>query len=367
MLFRVVFLVILALVLNHVAKTIYLLGFFKVVYKQHPGFCRTVPGVEKGSEDVTVASNGLAFISSELNGKKETVDPSRMPPNIRGKIFLFDFNHPENDVIELPLKGDFDRDSFYPHGISLYEDDKTDEKRLFVVNHRARGDECIEIFRFEEKIKSLIHLKTIRGDNIYSVNDVVAVGPDSFYYTNDGYFVMSEFFKRVELFADVAWTNVGFYDGNTDKIVQSGLQYANGINVSPEGRYLYVSSVIRGFIYVFEIRNDNSIEEKQRINVYSGVDNIEIDKKTGDLWLGCNAVLYQFVQHVGNVTIPAPSLVLKVRLGSKSAPYDNVDIQQVFMDDGSLLKGSSVASYYDNKMLVGTVLDKLGFCEIKHL
>nr|XP_006820192.1 PREDICTED: serum paraoxonase/arylesterase 1-like [Saccoglossus kowalevskii] len=150
-------------------------------------------------------------------------------------------------------------------------------------------------------------------------------------------------------------------------IVKSGFHYANGINVSPDGRYLYVASITKGIIFVFEIMKDNSLEEKKRINVYSGVDNIEVDKKTGDLWLGCHAVLYQFARHEQNVTRSAPSHVLRIHFGSKSAPYDKVDIHQVLMDDGSFLKGSSVASYYDNKMLVGTVVDKLGFCEIKHL
>lgn len=223
------------LVVNHVFNVIVSLGYHKTIYNQHPGPCRTVPGIEKGSEDVTVDSNGLAFISSELNCR-ETTDPSRLPPNIRGKIFLFDFNHPGKNVTELLLKGNFDRDHFYPHGISLYEDPTSGEKRLFVVNHYAHGDERIEIFVFDENGKMLNHMKTVKGDSIYSVNDIVAVGPESFYYTNDRYYTHSKLGKRIEHYGDFAWSTIGFYDGKQDMIVKSGFKFANGINISPDGR-----------------------------------------------------------------------------------------------------------------------------------
>lgn len=38
---------------------------------------------------------------------------------------------------------------------------------------------------------------------------------------------------------------------------------------------------------------------------------------------------------------------------------------EVFADDGHTLYGSSVASLYKDAMLVGTVLHKLMFCEVR--
>ncbi|XP_070532154.1 serum paraoxonase/arylesterase 1-like [Ptychodera flava] len=363
MLLRLAVWLILALVVSRVGLIIYGLGYHKTIYKHYPGPCRVVPGVETGSEDIAVTSNGLALISSGVRVKGFAIHPARTPPILKGKIFLFDFNHPEKNLVEVPLKGSIDAASFYPHGLSLYEDPKTGEKRLFVVNHHLSDQDRVEIFRFDEKSTSLHHLKTVTGETMYSLNDVVAVGPETFYFTNDLYYV-TKFAKYYEVLAGLSFGTVGFYDGQ-DRIVADGFKMSNGINKSPDGRYVYVAAALDEKLTVFERKDDGSLEEIQRIDVCSGLDNIEVDKKSGDLWLGCHPVSHMFMEHTENFTKPAGSQVLRVQLESKSAPYARVDIREVLMDDGSLVSGSSVASYYDNKLLVGTVFDKLAYCEIK--
>lgn len=42
-------------------------------------------------------------------------------------------------------------------------------------------------------------------------------------------------------------------------------------------------------------------------------------------------------------------------------------ITEIYSDDGNSISGSSVASIYDNKMLVGSVMDKLIYCEVRTL
>ncbi|XP_077986872.1 serum paraoxonase/arylesterase 1-like [Glandiceps talaboti] len=361
MLRQVICLVVISVLATRIAQILYLMGFHKTIYNHQPGPCRVIPGIDVGSEDITVSSHGLAFISSGLRSK-QSGDPSRRPPNIRGRIFLFDFNYPEKNVVELNLNGEFDRENFYPHGISLYEDKNSGEIRLFVVNHHISNQERIEIFKFEDRNKSLTHLRTVTGNNIYSVNDVLAVAPESFYYTNDAYF-KSAIGKQLEVFSNVAWGTIGFYDGE-DRIVISGCQFANGINHSPDGRYVYVSSPIQEQIMVFERRKDNSLQEIQRINVYTGVDNIEVDKQTGDLWIGCHPVIHMMFSHGQNVSNKAGTQVLRIHFNSNNEPYSRTNIREVFMDDGSLISGSSVASFYGNKLLIGTVFDKMALCEI---
>jgi hypothetical protein len=41
---------------------------------------------------------------------------------ITGQIFLFDFNHPDKDAVPLEIEGNLDRDTFQPHGMSIWED-----------------------------------------------------------------------------------------------------------------------------------------------------------------------------------------------------------------------------------------------------
>ena len=67
----------------------------------------------------------------------------------------------------------------------------------------------------------------------FSVNDIVAMGPDSFYATNDHYF--SDFiFMFLEMFLGLTWSNVVYYSPKEVKEVAAGFYSANGINISPD-------------------------------------------------------------------------------------------------------------------------------------
>lgn len=66
----------------------------------------------------------------------------------------------------------------------------------------------------------------------FSVNDIVAMGPDSFYATNDHYF--SDFVLMfLEMFLGLTWSNVVYYSPKEVKEVAAGFYSANGINISP--------------------------------------------------------------------------------------------------------------------------------------
>ena len=43
----------------------------------------------------------------------------------RGKVLMFDFRYPNTGAIEVHIQGNFDIDSFNPHGISIWEDEQT--------------------------------------------------------------------------------------------------------------------------------------------------------------------------------------------------------------------------------------------------
>ena len=70
-----------------------------------------------------------------------------------------------------------------------------------------------------------------------SVNDIVAVGVESFYATNDHYFTNEFLDGLVELFLSLPWSNVVFYSPEEVKVVSEGYYFANGINISPDKRY----------------------------------------------------------------------------------------------------------------------------------
>lgn len=69
-----------------------------------------------------------------------------------------------------------------------------------------------------------------------SVNDIVAVGVDSFYATNDHYFAHDMLKGFVEPLLGQPWCNVVYYGPEGVKSVSEGYYMANGINISPDKR-----------------------------------------------------------------------------------------------------------------------------------
>ena len=67
-----------------------------------------------------------------------------------------------------------------------------------------------------------------------SVNDIVAVGVDSFYATNDHYFSHELIKAIVEPVLGLSWSNVVYYSPTDVKVVSDGYYFANGINISPD-------------------------------------------------------------------------------------------------------------------------------------
>lgn len=98
-----------------------------------------------------------------------------------------DLNKKEPAVSDLEIIGStLDISSFNPHGISTFTDEDN-TVYLLVVNH-PDSSSTVEVFKFQEEERSLLHLKTIKHELLPSINDIAAVGPESFYATNDHYF-----------------------------------------------------------------------------------------------------------------------------------------------------------------------------------
>jgi arylesterase/paraoxonase len=316
---------------------------------------------------------------------------SNVPPR-DGNIYLFDFKQPHNNVknLYIPSTPNFNRSTFNPHGISIWQDPSIKHILVYVVNHLSDGD-SVEIFEYIAEDGIMNHVKQIRNPLINSPNDVEAVGSDTFYVTNDHYF-NSPFMRKLETYLQLAMSTVAFYDGSTNKahLVASSLAYPNGIHLSLDYRsvcplhilWTLFDTCFSRFVYVMESngpdvvvyernKTDSTVRLVQSIQLADTCDNMFIEPNTGDIWLGCHPRLIDTAKYSEtNCSHKAGSQVLRLKLGAErtdGVPFPDYDIDQVFINDGSLLKGSSVAVYYDGKMLVGSPLDKLLYCEVKSL
>uniref|UniRef100_A0A8C1R8U3 Paraoxonase n=1 Tax=Cyprinus carpio TaxID=7962 RepID=A0A8C1R8U3_CYPCA len=309
--------------------------------------CHLIEGIEYGAEDITILDDGLAFLST---GLKYPGLPSYSDDP--GKIYSLNLLDSDLKIKALNIKGQFDKGSFNPHGISVY----TDEKGLpfLLITFLAQ----VEIFRFVEGENALQHIKTIRHELLHNVNDIVAVGTESFYATNDHYFT-NGILKVMEPLLSLSWSDVVYYSPQTVQVVAGGFSSANGINISPDKRHLYVSNILKHKIRVMEIQKNTVLSHVKEVDVGSLCDNIEVDRESGDLWLGCHPNGLKFM--LSDPNDPPGSEVIRIENILSEKPR----VTQVYADDGSVIIASSVATPYGGKLLIGTVYQKALICDLK--
>jgi len=333
------------IVFGFILKTMYDAGEFKTLEPHYSGDCSSVAGVV-GAEDITFLNNGTALISSDnrrsrINGSED-----------QGTIYQYKPRAKNHKLINLMPKLDT---GFHPHGISVYEepDGKT---YLAAVNHHSSGlfnssyGHSIELFIYDSD--SLVHVRSVSGPLMISPNDIVLINKDQFYVTND-HGSSSRLGQTFEEYLQLKKCNVLFYDGNEFRVVASGLGFANGININKDGSVLYIAETIGKKLSIYSRDNiTNSLNLFESIDFNSGVDNIEIDNK-GNLWIGSHPKMFTFSRHMNDSTVLSPSQVYRVSFDRNN----NHTIEEVYLNLGDELSGSTVAAVYDNTVLIGSVFE----------
>ncbi|KAM4028985.1 serum paraoxonase/arylesterase 2-like isoform 1-T2 [Anomaloglossus baeobatrachus] len=313
--------------------------------------CQLLKGIEAGAEDIEILPNGLAFISTGL----KFPDMKSFAPDEPGQILLLDLKDGALNPTPLRISEGFDTDSFNPHGMSLYINEEDGSVYLFVVNH-PQFESVIEIFRFVQEEHSLIHLKSVRHELLNSVNDIVALGPESFYATIDYYF---ESMKVVEIVVGFRWTGVVYYSPGDVRNVVTGFYSGNGIAMSNDKKFIYAADLTAHTINVYKKNKDWSLTPIKAVDLDALLDNLSVDPVTGDIWTGAHPNLFKAFMY--NPEDPPGSEVYRVQ----NIHSDNPIITKVFANNGSVIQGSSCASVYEGKLLVGTVYHRALVCQLE--
>lgn len=316
-------------------------GEFKDIEPHFDGEIRKISGVI-GAEDITInPETGVAYLSCDDRRATLRGEP------VQGTIYAYDLKS-ENPALVNLTRG-FSR-PFHPHGISLYVG-RIGQAELFVINHDA---DTTRIELFDVTPDSLIFRESFVDGSIHSANDILAVGPRQFYVTNDhGY--TSALGRTFEEYFRLPKANVVYFDDVEFIIVATGLQYANGINMSPDGSRVYVAETTGFGINVYE-RDPEFGELKllQSIDLNTGVDNIEVDA-AGNLWIGAHPKLLTFVKHSKNSSKLSPSQILKITPTGEG----EYQVEEIFLSDGIHISGSSVGAVFEDDLLIGSVFDDL--------
>ena len=328
------------------------------IFNHYPGNCRVIPGLECGSEDFAVTGDGLAFISNGLRAF-----PKCNYSLNKGNIYLFDFNKPNSNVSRLEIISEtINFDQLDPHGMSLWEYPESQKLSLFVVDH-GHGDDVVYVFEYDRSEPTkLLHKETIKDSTFVCLNDLVATGPHSFYITNYlAYCKISSVAIALEFFFQAKTGNVVYFDGEKGRVLKSGFAMSNGINMSPDGKHIYVALSSNRDLLIFKRDvKTNDIHLIKELHLTSSPDNIEVDDDTGDIYIGAHKN-YKLPFGTYNGTFAAPAQVLRVRCLNEN--WDQCTVTELLSSDGiDFARGTSVAHFHKGGLLIGTVYHKLAYC-----
>jgi arylesterase / paraoxonase len=327
----------------YLTNTLYQSGFFKTVENHFDGTTQKINGL-KGVEDITIdQATGIAFLSADDRWAFRLKNQS---PNgtIYGLLLKDSIPKLVNLMVNSPIK------DFHPHGISLYTS-PSGKKTIFAVNHRKSGD-YIEIFDYRND--SLIHQESIFDELLISPNDIVGVGERSFYFTNDHDEKISSWRETKDILK-IGMGNVCYFDGKKmSKTIIENIKYANGINVSLDGKTLFLASTSSNKLLVYE-RNvsTGTLTKTDEIDTKTGVDNIELDNQE-NLWIGCHPQALKFLIHAKDETKISPSEIIRIKYSGRRK-YEQ---KSMYMNDGSEVSASSVGAVYEDKLLIGPVFQE---------
>ena len=286
-----------------------------------------------GTEDVVIDyDTNWVFVSS--SNRRQTSD--------QDGIFAFSLS----DMAKVKRVSSSDLVDFHPHGISLWK--QAGETRLFVISHQSTGENVVEIFVVGND-GMLEHTETIAFADMHSPNDLVAVGQRQFYASNDrgtGNRVVA----LAEQYLALPLSSAVYFDGQQGRVIASGLVSANGINLSPDGKTVYISEPLRARVAVYS-RNlvTGALTPQRKIQVNTAVDNIDIDP-AGNLWIAGHSKIFDFLAHRQHASKIAPSHIIKLN-------PTNGEVEDVFIALDGEINAASVGAVHNNTLVVGAVFD----------
>ncbi|KAG0214225.1 Arylesterase-domain-containing protein [Mortierella sp. GBAus27b] len=330
--------------------------------------CETVKGLE-ACEDIHVhQASGIAFTSCGNAEARKGWYPPMAKINattenaFQDKFVIYDLKSGKYDVMELAgLPAETDR---VFHGLDIYER-SANEFTIFAVNHRRTGS-VIEVLEYTVGDKVVQYKETIKHELIKTPNDIIALGPRSFYVSNDHYY--STGIKRViEDSLRRPWGNVIYYSPDNVFVAYDGVASANGMTANTDRSTVYVSACFGGALHVLKPRENHTLVDEDYIKLDFFTDNPSYDPETDSIFLTGHVQPLKMVQGLDTPIKPivGPSKVVKISKNpqaEKAADASKYLVETVLVDDGHLISTGTTAAL-DRKhgiMLVGTAFGVKG-------
>ena len=324
-----------------IARIVWIGGVFRTIDPHFAGRCHLVEG-PVGPEDLTIhPKTGVAYISASDRRAMARGKP------VPGAIFSYDLTAADARPINLTPSADI---SFQPHGLSLWVGDDGREV-LYVINHPATagGERVHTVEIFDLKDGTLVHRASLTDPLLVMPNDLVAVGYDRFYLTNTHGHPPGAL-QTAETYLTLPGAKVILYADGKFKPAIEHLVFPNGINISADGRTLYVALTTPRRILVYDRDpRTEALTRRDEIFIGSGADNIEVDAE-GNLWVGAHPKLLRMAAHQNDPAALAPSQILRV-----SHDGGGYRVDEVYLNAGDQIAAASVAAVRGKRLLIGQI------------
>ncbi|MFQ5668399.1 MAG: SMP-30/gluconolactonase/LRE family protein [Candidatus Binatia bacterium] len=323
-----------------ILRILWIAGQFRTITPHFAGHCRLIKG-PVGPEDLTIdPRTGVAYISAA--DRRASLAGRPVP----GAIFAYDLTASNPSPVNLTPNADI---TFQPHGLSLWAG-KDERAALYVINHPPSGQPAHTVEIFDLKHGALVRRASLTDPLLVMPNDLVAVGFDRFYLTNTNNYPPG-MMQTLETFLQLPGAKVVYYADGMFRPALEGLVFPNGINVSADGRTLYVAAMTQRRVLVYD--RDPRTEQLTRrdaIFIGSGVDNIEVDAG-GNLWIGAHPKLLKVMALRDDPSVLAPAQVFRVSAGGGG----RYQVDEIYLNAGDQIAAASVAAVRGQRLLIGQI------------
>lgn len=299
-------------------------------FDHHPvaalGYCSPVSGIDAPSDIAVIPGARRAFVSSLGAARSD-----------RGSLYLLSIADPLDDAGWRDRSGDGPSD-FKPMGISYFE--AGDVRRLFVANATTRSVELFDV----DADGDLIHIETVTDPRFTRLSDVAAVGPRSFYVTNEADADRRSIWGRLAFLTRAATGRIYYFDGVAVSLGAEGLRSASGLAIASNGDRAYVSEAAGPSIAVFDRHTQSGSLNLSRTDRLSASPQRLTIAPDGAVLVAAQPKPLTRALFGALGVERSPSVVIRY--------VDGLPLTEIFSDPGERMAGSTVAAIDGADLLI---------------